>query len=42
MPDQRKQIGGGRKMFGDFAPKLAALTDDVLSKTSGTGRALRP
>lgn len=30
MSDQRKQIGGGRRMFGDFAPKLAALTDDVL------------
>jgi len=23
MPDQPKQVGGGRKMFGDFAPKLA-------------------
>ena len=30
MSDQRKQVGGGRRMFGDFAPKLAALTDDVL------------
>jgi 4-carboxymuconolactone decarboxylase len=30
MTDQPKQIGGGRKMFGDFAPKLAELTDDVL------------
>ncbi|WP_066042336.1 carboxymuconolactone decarboxylase family protein [Herbiconiux solani] len=30
MTDQPKQIGGGRRMFGDFAPKLAALTDDVL------------
>jgi 4-carboxymuconolactone decarboxylase len=30
MTDQPKQLGGGRKMFGDFAPKLAALTDDVL------------
>jgi 4-carboxymuconolactone decarboxylase len=28
--DQPKQIGGGRNMFGEFAPKLAALTDDVL------------
>ncbi|QHC69249.1 carboxymuconolactone decarboxylase family protein [Rathayibacter sp. VKM Ac-2801] len=25
-----KQIGGGRRSLGDFAPKLAALTDDVL------------
>ena len=30
MPDQPKQVGGGRKLFGDFAPKLAELTDDVL------------
>ncbi|WP_427131595.1 carboxymuconolactone decarboxylase family protein [Pseudarthrobacter sp. S9] len=30
MTDQPKQIGGGRRLFGDFAPKLAALTDDVL------------
>jgi 4-carboxymuconolactone decarboxylase len=30
MTDQPKQVGGGRRMFGDFAPKLAALTDDVL------------
>jgi 4-carboxymuconolactone decarboxylase len=30
MTDQPKQLGGGRKMFGDFAPKLAELTDDVL------------
>jgi 4-carboxymuconolactone decarboxylase len=30
MTDQPKQIGGGRNMFGDFAPKLAELTDDVL------------
>jgi 4-carboxymuconolactone decarboxylase len=30
MTDQPKQIGGGRKMFGDFAPKLAELTDDML------------
>jgi len=28
--EQPKQVGGGRNMFGDFAPKLAALTDDVL------------
>ncbi|UKA62346.1 hypothetical protein [Arthrobacter sp. FW306-04-A] len=26
MTDQPKQIGRGRKMFGDFAPKLAELT----------------
>lgn len=32
MTNQRKQLGGGRKMFGDFAPKLAELTDDVLFK----------
>jgi len=30
MTDQPKQLGGGRKMFGDLAPKLAELTDDVL------------
>jgi len=30
MTDQPKQIGGGRATFGDFAPKLAELTDDVL------------
>jgi 4-carboxymuconolactone decarboxylase len=30
MTEQTRQVGGGRKMFGDFAPKLAALTDDVL------------
>lgn len=29
---QPKQVGGGRRMFGDFAPKLAELTDDVLFK----------
>ncbi|MFH9087873.1 carboxymuconolactone decarboxylase family protein [Streptomyces sp. NPDC017673] len=30
MADQPKQIGGGRRTVGDFAPKLAELTDDVL------------
>ncbi|WP_113718367.1 carboxymuconolactone decarboxylase family protein [Arthrobacter dokdonensis] len=30
MTDQPKQVGGGRNLFGDFAPKLAELTDDVL------------
>ncbi|MDI3213766.1 carboxymuconolactone decarboxylase family protein [Arthrobacter sp. AL12] len=30
MPDKPKQLGGGRKSLGDFAPKLAELTDDVL------------
>lgn len=30
MTDQPKQLGRGREMFGDFAPKLAELTDDVL------------
>ena len=30
MTDQPKQVGGGRKTLGDFAPKLAELTDDVL------------
>jgi 4-carboxymuconolactone decarboxylase len=30
MNDQPVQVGGGRDMFGDFAPKLAELTDDVL------------
>lgn len=33
MPDQApqpRQIGGGRRSIGDTAPKLAALTDDVL------------
>jgi 4-carboxymuconolactone decarboxylase len=28
--DQSHQIGGGRRTLGDFAPKLAELTDDVL------------
>lgn len=26
----RRQVGGGRRVLGGFAPKLAALTDDVL------------
>jgi 4-carboxymuconolactone decarboxylase len=30
MTDQPHQVGGGRNLFGVFAPKLAALTDDVL------------
>ena len=30
MTDQPKQVGRGRRMFGDFAPKLASLTDDVV------------
>ncbi|MEV1248318.1 carboxymuconolactone decarboxylase family protein [Nonomuraea sp. NPDC049750] len=30
MTEQSQQIGGGRRMIGDFAPKLAELTDDVL------------
>ncbi|OZE87835.1 4-carboxymuconolactone decarboxylase [Rhodococcus sp. 15-649-2-2] len=30
MTDQPKQVGGGRAIFGEFAPKLAELTDDVL------------
>jgi 4-carboxymuconolactone decarboxylase len=30
MTDQPIQVGGGRNLFGDFAPKLAELTDDVL------------
>lgn len=30
MPQQQKQVGGGRASIGDIAPKLAALTDDVL------------
>ncbi|OZC61971.1 carboxymuconolactone decarboxylase family protein [Rhodococcus sp. 15-725-2-2b] len=30
MTDQPKQVGGGRASFGEFAPKLAELTDDVL------------
>ena len=25
-----RQVGGGRTTLGDFSPKLAALTDDVL------------
>jgi len=29
-PQQRKQVGGGRRAIGDIAPKLAELTDDVL------------
>jgi 4-carboxymuconolactone decarboxylase len=30
MPEQPRQIGGGRRTIGDLAPKLAELTDDVL------------
>jgi len=30
MSDQPVLVGGGRTLFGDFAPKLAELTDDVL------------
>jgi 4-carboxymuconolactone decarboxylase len=30
MTTQPRQIGGGRRTIGDFAPKLAELTDDVL------------
>ena len=30
MTEQPRQIGGGRRTIGDFAPKLAELTDDVL------------
>ncbi|MGI5429628.1 carboxymuconolactone decarboxylase family protein [Streptomyces sp. CA-179760] len=30
MPDQPKQVGSGRRLLGDFSPKLAELTDDVL------------
>ena len=30
MTEQQKQVGGGRRSIGDIAPKLAALTDDVL------------
>ena len=30
MTDQPRQVGGGRRAIGDIAPKLAALTDDVL------------
>ena len=30
MTNQPRQVGGGRKSIGDFAPKLAELTDDVL------------
>jgi 4-carboxymuconolactone decarboxylase len=30
MAEQPKQVGGGRRSIGDVAPKLAALTDDVL------------
>jgi len=30
MTDRPRQVGGGRRTLGDFAPKLAALTDDVL------------
>jgi 4-carboxymuconolactone decarboxylase len=28
--DFPKQVGGGRRTLGEFAPKLAELTDDVL------------
>jgi 4-carboxymuconolactone decarboxylase len=30
MTDQPRQVGGARRAIGDTAPKLAALTDDVL------------
>ena len=30
MNDSPRQVGGGRASIGDIAPKLAALTDDVL------------
>ena len=30
MPEQPRQIGGGRRTIGDVSPKLAELTDDVL------------
>jgi 4-carboxymuconolactone decarboxylase len=30
MNDHPRQVGKGRVMFGDFAPKLAELTDDML------------
>lgn len=30
MTDHPRQVGGGRRAIGDIAPKLAALTDDVL------------
>lgn len=30
MPEQPKQVGGGRRAISDTAPKLAELTDDVL------------
>ncbi|PYY50932.1 carboxymuconolactone decarboxylase family protein [Curtobacterium sp. MCBD17_023] len=30
MSNQPRQVGGGRRAIGDIAPKLAALTDDVL------------
>lgn len=30
MSGQSRQIGGGRRTLGGFAPKLAELTDDVL------------
>lgn len=30
MTEQQHQVGGGRTAIGDIAPKLAALTDDVL------------
>src|SRR3954447_8701947 len=29
-PQQRRQIGGGRRAIGDIAPQLAEMTDDVL------------
>ena len=30
MTEQPVQVGGGRVLFGNFAPKIAELTDDVL------------
>ena len=36
MTVQTWHVGGERRAIGDIAPKLAALTDDVSSATSGT------
>jgi 4-carboxymuconolactone decarboxylase len=30
MPEQPRQIGGGRRSIGDISPKFAEITDDVL------------
>ena len=42
MTDDTRQVGGGRRAIGDIAPKLAALTDDVLFDDVWNGQDLSP